>query len=163
MQCHACKCGRCVNWCWTQKRTSSDTAPWPVHGASRSAKKLCMSTWAAPSSFMARSHFPFRSLATLANPVFVCMWQMCWWWAEAPSICCNDKANYLCFSANTTIVAAERNDLLLFDDVLQESGGLANVHVLDGLSCLAGVLQSKTSKDAVTTAPCCDREQTDKN
>lgn len=42
--------------------------------------------------------------------------------------------------ANTTVVAAEGDTLVLDDHVPQVLVGLADVHSLDGLSCLTGVL-----------------------
>lgn len=47
---------------------------------------------------------------------------------------------YLGTPADTTIVTAEGDALVLDDYILQVLGGLADVHALDGLSCLTGVL-----------------------
>lgn len=46
---------------------------------------------------------------------------------------------------NATIVAAEGDTLMLDDHVPQVLVGLADVHTLDGLGCLAGVLIKQQS------------------
>ena len=45
-------------------------------------------------------------------------------------------------SANASIEPAERNDLLLGNDVLQVGDSPVEVHLFDGLSSLTGVLQT---------------------
>lgn len=47
--------------------------------------------------------------------------------------------------ADSSVVATERDTLVLDDDVPQVLVGLADVHALDGLGCLTGVLVRKTS------------------
>lgn len=47
-------------------------------------------------------------------------------------------------AAHSTIVATEGNTLVLDDDVPQVLVGFADVHALDGLGCLTGVLLGKT-------------------
>lgn len=42
--------------------------------------------------------------------------------------------------SNSTIVATERDALVLNDDVSQVLVSLTDVHALDGLGCLTGVL-----------------------
>ncbi len=51
---------------------------------------------------------------------------------------------YLSVSADTTGKTAERNDLLLGDDVLQVGDGPVEVHFLDGLGSLTRVLRDGT-------------------
>ena len=48
----------------------------------------------------------------------------------------------LSMSANASIEPAERNDLLLGNDVLQVGDSPVEVHLFDGLSSLTGVLQT---------------------
>merc|ERR1712221_12904 len=47
----------------------------------------------------------------------------------------------LSFTPNTAVESSEWNDLLLCNYILQVSVGLPDVHLLDGLSCLSGVLE----------------------
>merc|ERR1719210_3287403 len=50
----------------------------------------------------------------------------------------------LSMTANTSHESAERNDFLLFDDVLQVSRGTVQRHPLDSLSRLTSVLEVNT-------------------
>lgn len=51
---------------------------------------------------------------------------------------------------NTTIVATERDTLVFDDNVPQVLVGLADVHALDGLGCLTGVLVINNNPQSVT-------------
>ena len=53
---------------------------------------------------------------------------------------------YLGVSTDASSEPAEGDDLLLGDDVLQVGDGAVQVHLLDGLGCLAGVLQDTREK-----------------
>lgn len=55
------------------------------------------------------------------------------------------KSAHLGTPSNTTIVATERDTLMLDDNIPQVLVSLADVHALDGLGCLTGVLMTKTS------------------
>ncbi len=55
-----------------------------------------------------------------------------------------DRA-HLCTPANAAIVATEGDTLVLDDDVPQVFVGLADVHALDGLGRLTGVLMKTTN------------------
>jgi len=50
---------------------------------------------------------------------------------------------YLRAAADAAVVAPERDALVLHDDVTQVLVGLADVHPLDGLGRLTGVLRRK--------------------
>jgi len=50
------------------------------------------------------------------------------------------RASHLGTPAHATVVSTEGNTLVLDGDVTQVLVGLADVHALDGLGCLTGVL-----------------------
>lgn len=47
----------------------------------------------------------------------------------------------LSFTPNVSLESSERNDFLLVDYVLQKPDSPSQVHVLDGIGCLPGVLE----------------------
>ena len=65
--------------------------------------------------------------------------------ARSLSVFCVLSGTHLGTPAHSTVVATERDTLVLDDDVPQVLVGLTDVHALDGLGRLTGVLVRKTS------------------